>query len=214
MEAAMVPKRFAFGRAFALVATAACGGSTASSGSTNSDITKYQELAATVQSVSANYSATMLGPTAADCQRIHDQYDAQVRPLVSQMLQLGGAMDNLVDSHGGSTSADLSCASATIMDELNFHRSVACTLSGFSANQAEAARHADTMSSFAGHIADRCDEVLAARGGAAVHWAPMMSGCETWSATCCSAMMRSGCCGGLMGRDGMMNGETCCGSGG
>jgi hypothetical protein len=215
----MGTERFAFASTFAVVAIAACGGTAASSSTAGSEITSYQTLAATVQSVSATYSTTMLGPTSEDCQRIHDQYDAQVRPIVSQIVQMGGTMDTFLDSQGAATSADMRCDSATMMDELDFHRSVACTFSGLNANQAEATRHADAMSSFAGHILDRCDEMLAAIRGTTGNatgnnWAPMMSGCERWSATCCSAMMRSGCCGGNMGRDGMTNGETCCGSGG
>jgi hypothetical protein len=204
-------ERAFFASAFALVAVAACGGNTGGSGSAANDVTKYQNLVVRVQSAATTYNATMLGPTGADCQRNHDQYDAQVRPLVSEMEQIAGEMDDVINSHGGAASADMKCGAATTLDELDYHASIACTLAGLSANQGEVARHADTINSFATHMLGRLDEVrTATAGGASSNWGPLMNGCESWSATCCSAMMRSGCCGGMMGRDGMKNGESCC----
>jgi hypothetical protein len=156
----------------------------------------------------------MLGPAAADCQRTHDQYDAQVRPLVTQIVQMAGEMDAVIDLHGGGANADMKCGSATVMDELDYHRAIECTLADQNANQGEAARHTDTINSFANQMLGRCDELQKANAAnGSSNFTPMMYGCERWSTTCCSAMMRTGCCGGLMGRDGMANGESCCSTG-
>lgn len=210
--------------ALALGICAACGGSTSGSSSTSADagttgttsssITSYQELAGNTRSAANSYRANTTGPqaTSASCRDVHDQYDAQVRPWVSRMVQMGRDLDDFMGGHGGSAYADMRCASATMMDELDHHRSVACTLTSLAANQAEAARHADAMNSYAGHAWDRCGQMLGSFNGSG-SWGPMMAGCENWSGTCCSSMMW-GCCGGMMGGRGMMNGDNCCGADG
>lgn len=155
----------------------------------------------------------MVGPgvTPTTCKNIHDDYDAQVRPWVSQMVQMAGEMDGWMGNHGGGANADMRCAAATMMDDLDHHRSVACTLPDLAADQAEATRHVDAMNSYAGHLWHRCGEMLGGtNGGTCCNWEPMMNGCGSWSATCCSGMMRWGCCGGMMG-GGMMHGGDCCG---
>ena len=204
--------RPAFAGAFVLALIAACGGSTSSA--TRTDITGYQQLALNVLSAADTYGSTMGGPSVADaeCPSTHDQYDARVRPWVSALIQKAPEMDAYIEGHGGSSTADVSCGAATVMDELDFHHSIACSLSSLSANKAEAARHADTMNAFVGHLLARCSEMLDQHKERS--FTPAMSGCERWSTTCCSALMRTGCCGGLMGLDDMMRGETCCGAGG
>jgi hypothetical protein len=98
----------------AVVVGAACGesnqavasGSTATTG----DIASYQQLATNVQDGATTYRANMMAPgtvTTADCQRVHDAYDAQLRPWVSQMVQMSGSMDHYIDDHGGAGVADL-----------------------------------------------------------------------------------------------------------
>lgn len=210
----------AFGLALAVV-VGACGGATndttgPGAGTTSSDITTYQQLASDTRSAASAYGVAMMGSsvTLASCKSVHDAYDAQVRPWVSKMVQMAGPMDDYLDAHGGGASADMRCVSATLLDELDYHRSIACTFPSVAADQNEAARHAAAMGSYAGHLWDRCGEMLGGgNGGYCCDWGPMMNGCQNWSSTCCSGMMRSGCCGGMMGGGGMMHGESCCGSG-
>lgn len=208
-----------------LLVLAACGGSTSGgaptgidggvgAGSANSDITAYQQLAADTRSAASTYRTSMTGASASatDCMSIHDRYDALVRPWVSQMVQMAGEMDGFIDDHGGSTVADMRCTSATMMNELDYHRSIACTFSSLLADQSEATRHADAMNSYAGHVWGRCGEMLGYGAGGCCNWGPMMNGCQDWSATCCSRMMRWDCCGQMMG--GGMQSGNCCGDGG
>ena len=207
---------FVFATAVTLTALSACGGSTSSTtpmgtgtGTTSGDITSYQQFAVNVQSTAAAYGTTMAGAgvTSTSCEGIHDQYDGQVRPWVSQMMQMGGHMDDFIDGHGGASDADMMCGSSTMMDELDHHRSIACTLADLGADRAEAARHAQAMNGYASHLYARCGEMLA-NGNT---WGPMMHGCENWSATCCTPMMRAGCCAEMMGGGTMMHGSECCG---
>lgn len=213
-------KRLA-GGAVALLA-AACG-STPASGPANSgtvsatsaEITEYQNLSRQVQSAATAYGARMNGTavTIANCKTIHDQYDAEVRPWISRMAQMAGDLDAFVSNHGGGAAADVTCASASMLNEIDHHRSVACTFSSLAADQDEAARDASAIMSYASHARARCREMLGNGGGSCCNWSPMMNGCANWSSTCCSSMMRWGCCGGMMTGGGMMHGGSCCGSG-
>jgi hypothetical protein len=184
--------------ALALGAIVACGGtSTGAPGAGGrSDITTYEQLASNTQLAVSSYRTAMAGSniTPTTCDEIHDQYDARVRPWISRMMQMAGAMDDFMGDHGGGSRADMTCGSATMMDELDHHRSVACTLATVAADRAEAARHADAMSSYARHAWDRCVEMSGAADGGT--WGPMMNGCESGSSTCCSGVMRTAdCCG-------------------
>lgn len=210
--------------ALALAFVGACGSSTGTTaseagtgtGATSSDITTYQQLASDARSAASAYDTAMTGSnlTLASCHSIHDGYDAQVRPWVSLMVQMAGPMDDYMNAHGGEGNADLRCGSATLLDELDYHRSIACTFPTVAADREEAARHVAAMNSYAGHLWNRCGEMLGSTtGGACCNWAPRMNGCELWSSTCCSGMMRHGCCGGMMGGGGMMHGGDCCGAG-
>ncbi len=94
------------------------------------------------------------------------------------MVQMGREMDDFMDDHGGSPYADMMCTSTAMMDELDHHRAVACMLASLAANQAEAERHADAMRAYAGHVRDRCGQMLGSDGrGACCNWGPMMTGC-------------------------------------
>lgn len=187
---------------------------------TRAEIIQYQRLSTKVQSAAGVYGATMTtgGVTAAGCNKIHDAYDAQVRPWISSMVQMAGTMDGYISDHSGGSAADMRCAAATMLNELDYHRSVACTFSSLAADQAEAVRDADALTSYANHIWTRCREMLGDSTGACCSWGPMMSGCANWGSTCCSSMMRWGCCGDMMSRGGtkhggLMHGGSCCASG-
>lgn len=198
--------------ALALVLGAACGSSGESSSNSTpantSDITTYQQLATNVQNGATTYRTTMMAPTTtvADCRRVHDAYDAQVRPWVSRMVQMRGAMDQYMNNHGGASVADFSCTSATMMYELDRHRTAACTSADISANRTEASGHVDAMLSYGGHMWDRCNQMMRGTNAGNWSWGSMMSGCETWDGHC-SGMMHDACCQGPGGMMGQMHGS-------
>ena len=187
-------------------------GAGGSAGTTTADITEYQTLSSNVQSAAAAYGASAANITLATCKSVEDHYDAEVRPWITSMVHMAGGLDAYISDHGGGGAADLGCASASMLDELDYHRSVACTYSSAAADQNEAARDANALASYASHARTRCGEMLGSGPGECCNWGPMMNGCGSWSSTCCSSMMRWGCCGAMMG-GGMMGGGTCCGSG-
>lgn len=94
--------------------------------------------------------------TVAGCAAAHDAYDAQVRPWISQMVQMSGAMGDFIDAHDGSAFADMSCVASAVLADLDAHHLVACTFASLNGDQAEAARHAEVMASYAAHVYDRC----------------------------------------------------------
>jgi hypothetical protein len=204
-ETPMRTMKFFHPRVLFLIVGTACGssndsGTSASSTSTN-DIATYQQLTTNVQNGAASYRTMMMASsttTVADCRRIHDEYDAQVRSWVTQMEQTSGGMDTFIGNHGGARAADMGCVSGAMMNELDHHHSVACTFANLSANQAEAVRHVQTMLSSAGHISDRCAEMMRGTAMGSLHWGPMMDGCQDWNG--------HDCCGGMMGGAGMMGG--------
>jgi hypothetical protein len=197
--------------AIALVVAAACGQASDSSPNasvTSDDIATYQELTSRVQDGAASYRATMMAPgttTAAECRRVHDAYDREVRPWVSRMVHMGGEMDRYMEAHGGANMADYACVSATMMDELDHHHATACTFSDIGADRTEAIRHVDAMLSYGSHMWDRCDQMMRGIDSGSWGWGPMMGGCEIWDGHC-SGMMHEDCCGGMMGG---MHGDRC-----
>ncbi len=212
-----------FASALVIALGAACGSTTSpgggtsdgGTGSSSSAITTFHTLDANTLTAVDDYRTSMTAPgvTLASCQSIHDRYDAEVRPWIVQMVGMAGQMDDFIDNHGGAAVADVRCASSTMLDELDYHRSIACTLATLGADQSEAIRHANAMNTYGSQISARCVQMLtAANGGACCNWVRMMDGCEGWSTTCCSSMMHSSCCGGMTGGGGhMMHGGDCCG---
>jgi hypothetical protein len=181
-----------------------------SSTATTSDIANYQQLAVNVQSGATTYRANTTAldtATAADCRRVHDAYDADLRSWLPQMVQMSGAMDRYMGHHGGSSTADHACVAATMTYELERHHAAACMAADMGANRTEAGRHVDAMLSYGEHILERCKQMMRAIDAGNPSWGPMMHGCEDWDG-CCSSMMHDGCCGGMMG--GMH--RPCCGS--
>lgn len=214
-------RKFA-GAALALLVAAACGSPSTnwleSGGSIDApraDITEYQTLSAEVQSAATAYATTMAGTsvTTANCKSIHNQYDRRVRPWISRMLDMAGEMDVHIANHGGVAAADMMCAAASMLDEIDYHRSIACTFASLEADRDEAARDVSAIASYAGHVHTRCAEMLGGTDGTCCNWGPMMNGCANWTSTCCRSGMRWGCCGGMVTGGGMMHGGSCCGSG-
>jgi cytochrome c len=173
-----------------LLALIACGGSSSStdgpagpgSSTTSVDrarITTYQDLAQRVQSAAVSYRATMGAPamTGAGCSAAHDAYDAQVRPWISQMVQMSGAIDGFIDAHDGHSYADMSCVASAMLADLDTHLRVACTLATLSDDQAEAFRHADVMASYGAQVYARCGQMMGGLDGRGYSWGPMAVGC-------------------------------------
>jgi hypothetical protein len=177
-----------------IVAAVGCGTSSSDgqNQSAGSETSVVQALAVNVEAAAAGYQSTMMeaSTTAAACKSIHDQYDARVRPSVSQMVQMSGGLDEDVAHHGGI--ADGRCVSAIMMDELDYHRSVACSFTQISEIRAEATRHVTAMRTYADHMWQRCNQLIGAADGGAMSFMSMMQGCETWDGQC-STMMHEGC---------------------
>jgi hypothetical protein len=180
--------------AMAFASLPACTGSDGSSPTNtgSDDIASYQQFVAEVDSAAATYGEDMRGAgmtTVATCQGVHDEYDAGVRPRIMQMGAMSGGMDAFMGEHGGGDRADVGCATADMLSELDRHHAVACQLADLPADQAEAVRHVGVMTSLATHLDDRSDQMMAALDGAGGGFGPMMNGCEDWDG---AAMMHRG----------------------
>lgn len=176
---------------------------------TTDDISTYRHLAVKAQDEARAYRTGMMDlgtATSADCQRVHDKYDIEVRPWVSEMVQLSRRMDRYMDYYGGGDVADHACVSAAMTYELDRHHAAACTSPNPALNQEEAERHVDTMLAYGQHMWDRCDQMMHASDSGNWGWAPMMDGC-TESEQQCAGMMDHDCGGGMMGE---MHGRACC----
>lgn len=166
-------------------------------------VADYRALALNLDATAAVYGSNVDGPdmtTLAMCRSFHDQYDGQVRPWVSDMVRMSGMMENYMGSRDAGTIADFSCVSATMMDELNYHRSVACSSPDLEADRIEARRHVEAMQSYAVHMSTRCAEIIGLLDGGSGSFGPMMQGCQDWDGHC-SSMMHNACCGGMMMHD-------------
>lgn len=158
------------------IAATACGGGAGTSPTTpgtvadNATIAQYQDLTSSVQSAAVSYGGAMGAPsmTLAGCAAAHDAYDAQVRAWISQMVQMSASMDAFMDAHGGSAYVDMTCVANAMLQELDAHRLVACTFPTLSGDQTEAARHVGVMTSYSGHVYDRCGQMT----GGQYMWGP------------------------------------------
>jgi hypothetical protein len=183
---------------FVLASSAACGGSTAGPESTSvssADLAQYQQLAMEVHSAAGGYGQMMAGAdmtTIDACRSVHDRYDAQVRPWITQMQGMAPEMDDFMSGHGGATDADVACGAGMMMNELDRHAAVACAAQSLAGDQLEAARHVNAMNAYAAHAGDRMTQMMSGSSGSGWTWGPMMSGCEPHS-------------GGMMTGSGMMS---------
>lgn len=178
---------------------------------TTDEVATYQQLALQVEDAATSYLAAMDSPstdTVAECQALHDAYDAEVRPWVTQLVDMSDTMDHYMQSHDGGSVADHGCTSTTMMYELDRHLATACASSDPAANRTEAAHHVDAMHAYGEHLSDRCEQIMSGADSGDWAWGPALSGCEEWDG-CCSGAIHDGCCGdpgGMMG--GMHHG--CC----
>jgi hypothetical protein len=178
--------RLACASAIALAAWA-CGGKTVGEGGTTnatstvaSDLTTFENSTTTAQAAVTSYEQSMGRDdlTVAMCRSLHDAYDAQVRPLVSQLILMAREMDDEMVAHGGLSSADIACVAASMLAELDQHRAVSCTWAEITHDQAEAVRHSRAMISFGVHISDRAGEIQHGIDSGTWSFGSMTNGCH------------------------------------
>jgi len=161
------------------VAAIACGSGSQTSSVGASEITSYQDLADHVAIAATAYRSTMMdaSTTLAMCADVHAGYDREVRPLVEQMVALGGDMDGFMDAHHGSGEADMECDATSLMQELDAHAVIACSLANLDDDRAEVVRHVGSMTGYTDHARQRCGEMMAGLDGQGWQWGGMMAGC-------------------------------------
>lgn len=183
----------------AIILAAGCGAGAAEP--TASDVAALQQLTTGVQTAAEGHASTMMSASMASttgCAATRDNYVAGVRSSVTQMMEVAGSMDGFMMEHVGRASADIRCAAAAMMRDLDQHQSAECASGDAAADQAETTRHAAAMNAATSHMLDRCREMLAAMRGESFSPSPMMAGCaESTAASGCCGMMSGG---GMMGR--------------
>jgi hypothetical protein len=164
----------------------ACGGSTRGEpGTTNetstvaSDLTTFEDASTAAQGAVTSYEQNVGRDdlTVVMCRSVHAAYDAQMRPLVAQMILMAREMDDTIVAHGGLSSADIACVAAAMMAELDHHRAIACTYAEVTRDRGEAVRHARAMLSFGSHISERSGEMQRGIDDGTWTWGAMMAGC-------------------------------------
>jgi hypothetical protein len=163
----------------------ACGSSGGSGpgATTGDDVASYRLSSRDVASAATDYRAAMLGDqmtTTAACQQAHEQYVARVRWPLTNMELLSSDLDTFMSQHGGDAVADIDCATTALNSEFRQHDEIACRLADLAADQSEAVRHVDVMSSYATHLSARSDQMMGVFTGAGSGWGPMISGCQGW----------------------------------
>jgi hypothetical protein len=155
-----------------------------SSTATSADIASYDQLASETEARVASYRAAMMGTgvTADDCRRVHQAYDADVRPWLEEMGRRSGAMDGFMSQHGGDAATDMACTATTLREELDDHAARACSFASLAEDRGEVERHAAAMGSYAGHVRDRCQQMMRGDDTRAA-WGPRMSMCMHSSGT-------------------------------
>ncbi len=171
-------------RTLVLAAFASCGGSSQVDGGSGtpavaSDVATYRALVRTTESAAGSYRQTMFAASMmpADCAAAHANYDAEVRPWISQMVRMSGEMDAFIDAHDGAGLADMACVANGMMDELDAHGLVACSFARLGDDQAEVSRHVAAMTAYATYADDRCGQMMNGLDHGAYAWGPMMPVC-------------------------------------
>lgn len=139
----------------------------------------YRQLVDDVAAAADNYRTVMLDPgmTAAMCASVHDNYDAQVRWVIPQMMDVADDMDSFMAMHDGAAAADLHCLASSMMAELDQHAHVACTWD-LAGDRMEALRDVVVMLGYTSHGEQRCTEIENGLDGHGWSWGDMMHGCS------------------------------------
>ena len=140
------------------LALAACG---AGPGVGPSDVQAFDGTAQTISATATSYGTQAAGMTSTtQCTGVQGAYDAQVRPMVSQMQGMGIAMDGQMGAMGRMADGDMECTANAMMAELDRHGAAACgSTTGVAADVAEAQRHVAAMTRWAAHEQDRAQEM-------------------------------------------------------
>jgi len=135
------------------LAAAACGGGSSSSSSAASDARTLNSLSQQVASAAGSYGAQAgMMMNHSGCTTDESTYDAQVRPMIDQMVTMGPTMDTQMSGMGHPADADMACGAAAMMAELDRHQAAACaSMSDMGPNMTEAAMHVTTMTGWADH---------------------------------------------------------------
>lgn len=142
------------------VAAAACGGSS-TSGVTSADVQKLNTLSQSVSAAVATYGTQAAAMTdTGSCNGAESAYDAQVRPMVSEMQGMGTNLDDKMGSMNHQPDADMECGANALRSELDRHQRVACaSATDMAPNKAEALQHVGAMTRWTNHQVARSYEM-------------------------------------------------------
>ena len=131
-----------------------------------SDVQAFRTTATEISSAASSHAATASAMSdAASCLGDEAAYEATVRAMLERMHTMSGELDRQMSADGHMGSADMTCATAAMIAELDRHSAAACRSTDMAANQAETARHSQVMTAWADHQRARCDELSSRMGG-------------------------------------------------
>ncbi len=156
-----------------LVVSVACSGSSGTSSSaTTAQVQTFDQASLSLSQAVATYRTQAAGiADPAACAAAQQAYQAQANPLVVQMQQMAGPLDDRMMQLGQPADADITCATSAMKAELDRHAAAACVSSDPAVERAEAASHASVMEGLISHQQDRAEEM-----GAMMGIASMMDG--------------------------------------
>jgi hypothetical protein len=156
---------------------AACSGSGSSSGASTAQVKQVDTLGQGMTATVSSYRASVAGTTTPQaCQAAERAYEGQIAPMMDQMKQMSGAMDNAMKQLGHPEGADVTCGSGAMQAELDRHKPVACASPDMAVNKSEAASHADAMDELIDHQRARAAQAGSAMGVSGMMDAGSMSG--------------------------------------
>lgn len=157
-------KRILLTSTFVLALTA-CGSSGMHSGLGNADAATLDQAASAASTTVAAYAASASTvSTSSACTGSAQQYAAEMKPAVDQVMGVAGRMDGAFSGMGRAGHADVQCTAMAMSTELAGYMAVACGLPDMAANQAEMSRHLATMQDYATHMRMRAAELDGSTG--------------------------------------------------
>jgi hypothetical protein len=155
------------------LASFACGGSNIST----PDVQNFNALVAGVSTAVSTYGAqAQAANDIAGCNSAEASYDAKVRPMIEQMQNMAGPLDQYMQSNGRMADGDMGCSTAGMLAELDYHQGMACTSSA-NANQSEAQRDVNNMNGWTTHLQGRVGEMNTMMSGGMMGGPGQMAAC-------------------------------------
>jgi len=149
------------------------------SGASTAQVQQLDTLGQNMTSAVSSYRASATGAaTLTDCQAAERSYEGQITPMMDQMRQLSGAMDDAMKKLGHPEDADVTCGSGAMQAELDRHKPVACASADMAANKSEAASHAGAMDELIDHQRARAAQAGSAMGVSGMMDAGSMTGAD------------------------------------